>query len=80
MTPLKLPQNFKYNSFFSVSIPHSTNSNVAFISSCPIVFSESNKSKAHVVVDGDPITSASGDSTSSNLGTSRIDHVDLTID
>ncbi len=78
--PLKLPQNFKYKLFFNASIPFSTNFNVAPLSSSPFVFFESNKGKAHVVVDGDPITFASGASTSSNPNTSRIDHVDLTID
>jgi hypothetical protein len=46
----------------------------------PLSFFESNKGKVHVVVDGDPITFASGASTSSNPNTSKIDHVDLTID
>jgi hypothetical protein len=66
MTPLKLPQNFEYTFFFNASIPLFTNFDVAPLSSNPLVFSESNKGKVHVVVDGDPITFASGASTSSN--------------
>jgi hypothetical protein len=57
-----------------------TNSNVAPLSSSPIVFSKSNKGKAHVVANGDPITFASGASTSSNPNTFRIDLVDLIVD
>jgi hypothetical protein len=53
MTPLKLLENFKYKLFFSASITLSTNSNVAPLSSSSLVFSKFNKSKAHVVVDGD---------------------------
>ncbi len=61
--PLKLPQKFKYKLFLNASIPLSTNSDVAPLNSSPLVFFEFNKGKAHVVVDGDPITFASGDST-----------------
>jgi hypothetical protein len=50
------------------------------LSSSPLVFSESNKSKVHVVVDGDLIIFVSGASTSSNPNTSRIDLVDLIVD
>jgi hypothetical protein len=78
--PLKLPHNFKYNFFFNASIPLSTNSDVAPLHSNPLVFFESNKGKAHVVVDGDYITFANVASTSFNLNTSRIDPIDLTID
>jgi hypothetical protein len=78
--PLKLPQKFKYKSFFSASIPHSTNSNVAPLMSCPLVFSEFNKGKVDIVIDGDPITFANGASTLSNPSTSRIDHVDFIAD
>jgi len=80
MMPLKLPQNFKYKLFFNVSIPLSTNFDVALLSSSPLVFFEFNKGKAHVVVDGDPITFASGASTSFNLSTFRIDPINLIVD
>jgi len=50
------------------------------LSSSPLVFFESNKSKVHVVVDGDLIIFVSGVSTSSNPNTFRIDLVDLTVD
>jgi hypothetical protein len=53
MITLKLLQKFRYKLFFSASIPLSTNSNVAPLSSSSLVFSEFNKGKAHVVVDGD---------------------------
>ncbi len=72
--------NFKYKLFFNASIPLSTNFNVAPLNSSPLVFFESNKGKVLIIVNGDPIRFANGASTSSNLNTSRIDHVDLTID
>jgi hypothetical protein len=80
MMPLKLPQNFEYKLFFNVSIPLSTNCNVAPLNSSPLVLFEFNKGKVLVVVDGDPIAFVNGVCSSSNLNTSRIDHVDLTID
>jgi hypothetical protein len=75
-----MPLNFKYKLFFNASIPLSTNSDVAPLSSSPLVSFEFNKGKVHVVVDGDPITFASGDSTSFNVSTSRIDPINLIID
>jgi len=80
MMPLKLTQNFKYKLFFNASIPHSTNLKVAPLTSCPLVFSKSNKNKAHIAIDGNLITFVNGASTSSNPSTSRIDHVDFIID
>jgi hypothetical protein len=80
MMPLKLPQNFKYKFFFNASIPLSTNADVAPLHSSPFIFFKSNKSKAHVVVDGDFITFANVASISFNLITYRIDHIDLTLD
>jgi hypothetical protein len=50
------------------------------LNSSPLVFFESNKGKAHVVDDGDPITFASGDSTSFNFSTYRIDPINLIVD
>ncbi len=66
--------------FFNASIPLFTNFDVAPLNSNPLVFSESNKNKVHIVVDGDPITFASGSSTSSNPSTFKIDPIDLIVD
>jgi hypothetical protein len=50
------------------------------LNSSPFVFFESNKGKVHVVVDGDPITFASGAFISFNLNISKIDLVDFIVD